>query len=172
MELPAGLQRRWSNRGVYRPGRWRGPSSCCCSFVTLPEDSGYEASGSVEQDLFDNAGDTVRINVYQRPSSEAERENDALTRRDTVSVTRPLNRGIAVWVRILCTVKVPGWIDDAGIATLQQWGYTVLAAFSFRLSDYQELRPRTSPARVSGPAQCTHGVTSISVLLQRPFCQC
>jgi hypothetical protein len=90
-----------------------------CSFVTLPQDSGYDASCDVRNDVFEANGDTIRINVHRRPTTESEVRDYFLTKTDSIRVTRLIDRDEKVWVLVSNKAKVLGWIDEAGIEKLQ-----------------------------------------------------
>jgi hypothetical protein len=90
-----------------------------CSFVTLPQDSGYDASCDVRNDVFEANGDSIRISVHRRPTTESEVQDYFLTKTDSIRVTRLIDRDEKVWVLVSNRAKVLGWIDEAGIEKLQ-----------------------------------------------------
>lgn len=90
-----------------------------CSFVTLPQDSGYDASCYVRNDVFEANGDTIQIAVHRRPTTESEAEDYFLTNTDSIHVTKLIERNEKVWVLVSNKAKVLGWIDEAGIEKLQ-----------------------------------------------------
>ncbi len=88
------------------------------SFITLPQGLGYEANGEVSQDMFETNGDTIHMGVHQEPSAESKAEEVTLTKGDTLSVNKLVDRNDKVWVRVSKNRKEMGWIDNREINKL------------------------------------------------------